>query len=262
MPEYIWRKFKGKKAQYVVYSSEEADELGLSSVPWREAQEGQWAESDDGYVAKVVRRLGPYVEGKGRERCEVTLPYARRWTTNKPLIFEEWRKTKKWGGGRPDQNWVEKELSRPIAKEVMHLYCKLYIEHGGKIPEEKMKRLGVMLRPKGQRIPEANLKRLIRQKETQAVIKEELERILSDKGITPDKVIQDYESVKQQALALGQTSTAKSIVDKYAEMLDMKPDKREQVTEIEIDWQDVLEEADDEEPLQIEESKKRLKGGS
>ena len=41
---------------YEIYTKEEADTEGLEYSHWRDAREGQWALSDDGFVSKVIKR--------------------------------------------------------------------------------------------------------------------------------------------------------------------------------------------------------------
>ena len=41
---------------YEIYPHEEADKEGLKYSHWKEAREGQWALSDDGFVSKVIKR--------------------------------------------------------------------------------------------------------------------------------------------------------------------------------------------------------------
>ena len=41
---------------YEIYTQEEADKEGLEYNHWRDAGEGQWALSDDGFVSKVITK--------------------------------------------------------------------------------------------------------------------------------------------------------------------------------------------------------------
>jgi len=41
---------------YEIYTQEEADKEGLEYNHWRDAREGKWALSDDGFVSKVIKR--------------------------------------------------------------------------------------------------------------------------------------------------------------------------------------------------------------
>jgi hypothetical protein len=41
---------------YLIYSKEEAFVENIDFKHWQKAQEGEWALTDDGYVAKVIKR--------------------------------------------------------------------------------------------------------------------------------------------------------------------------------------------------------------
>ena len=53
----------------------------------------------------------------------------------------------------------------------------------------------------------------------------EISNLLTEKGISTESVIEDYERIKSQAQTIGQLGVAKGIVDTYRDMLDMMPDK-------------------------------------
>ena len=57
------------------------------------------------------------------------------------------------------------------------------------------------------------------------MVRDELVRLLVDADITSESVITQYKDVFIEAVRLGQLSVAKGVTDKFAEMLDLKPDK-------------------------------------
>ena len=49
---------------YDVFSIEEADEQGIDYKHWKEAKEGEYGASDDGYVTRVIKRKTYFPKGK------------------------------------------------------------------------------------------------------------------------------------------------------------------------------------------------------
>jgi len=58
----ISRKINGKVKEYSVYTLEEAKE---DYVHWKLAEEGDWANTDDGYVAECVSRKSTLTQKVG-----------------------------------------------------------------------------------------------------------------------------------------------------------------------------------------------------
>ena len=65
-------------AEHEIHTRDEADELGIDYVPWEDATEGQWAFTDDGYVAECIRR---WDAGK---RSRIDLSFGAGLTMQRP----------------------------------------------------------------------------------------------------------------------------------------------------------------------------------
>ena len=63
----------GKKA-YTVYTEPEAKTLDLKYKHWKEAEEGEYALSDDGFVAEVIKRK-LYNNDRGGKNIYLKMPY-------------------------------------------------------------------------------------------------------------------------------------------------------------------------------------------
>jgi len=48
-------KANGGTKAYTIYTKEEADDRGIDYVYWKDAEEGDWALSDDNYIAQVIK---------------------------------------------------------------------------------------------------------------------------------------------------------------------------------------------------------------
>lgn len=219
MPDQLIRRFGGTPRKWAVYSKEEADEAGIEYVPWREAEEGEWALTDDNYVCQVVRKTGPHREnGRGLSRHNITLPFCRRWVGTQELLYSEYRRS----GMRP---WLEDELKTERFKRALNLYARLLLEKGYPLSEADMHAVGMAYRA-DQKIPAASFQRIIRYEAAKQMLAKELESILAERGVTKESVISMYQQAFAEAEKTGNSATMRSVAKDLSEMLDMKPDKK------------------------------------
>ena len=65
----------GEKVRtYTVYRRDEADEEGIRYLPWKRAEIGEYALSDDGYVAKVLNKA-EYPGNRGFSNIYIRFPW-------------------------------------------------------------------------------------------------------------------------------------------------------------------------------------------
>ena len=131
------------------------------------------------------------------------------------------------------------------------------IESGGVLTAEQMDKLGKLYRP-DQKNPRATFKRLLKHEKVKSMVKEELARIMSDNGLTPDSIIKTHMTIVQNALDSGQLSVAEKANAKFMDMLDMKPDKTTTQLEAEVSWGHLLDEPDEAEYVITPKERKRL----
>lgn len=74
-------------------------------------------------------------------------------------------------------------------------------------------------------IPEATVKRLLRRKEVQNMILEEIDEILKKEGITPEFVIQKQKEVYAGAIKKEDYSNCNRVLESFRDMLNMNPSK-------------------------------------
>lgn len=215
----VERTFRGTHREHCVYLPHEATEAGIEWIPWRQATEaGQWVISDDGWVAEVLDVMGPY-----SGNYQIILPYCRCFISeHQQISFEAMYESGNYTTATPD-NWVESELKRKRGERVVRTYASLLIAKG-RLEDKDYDVLGRIYRP-DQAIPRATLKRLLKQKETKQMIREEIVKLLAEQDITPKTVVEMYNETYQQAREAGQHGVAKSVVDKFHDMLDMSPTK-------------------------------------
>lgn len=81
--EVFRRLYQRKVREFVVYPLDEALEKELKPVPWRDAQAGNWAITDDGFVVECLARSehDEVIRGKkkGRRRTLFAFSIARIW---------------------------------------------------------------------------------------------------------------------------------------------------------------------------------------
>lgn len=223
------RTYKGK--EYIAYTKQEAIEQGIRYVHWKKVKAGGWALSDDGMVFKCIRKIGPW---GAKKEYKFIFPNGPHFSRTRSCRWDEPREPRPEG---------RREISRRGARPALRAYARLLV-NGDSITEEQYQMLGRIFR-KDQKNPAASFMRLIKYKEAQEVIAEELEELLTGKGVTPGKVVDDYLAIQKQAREIAEEngnvaalSLAKSINDQFSKMLDMRPQKqvRQLETAEQIDW--------------------------
>ena len=115
------------------------------------------------------------------------------------------------------RRWIKYELGKTKTKLVIKAYVRQLVT--GKIEWEK---LGQMYRPDQQQ-PVWTLKRLLKQEETQRMVNEEIDKLLSDEGITPKFTIKKRKDVLEKAIEKNDLTNANRVLDSFEDKLDMKP---------------------------------------
>lgn len=203
---------------FTIYTQEEADAHGIEYKPWRQGREpGEWVMDDGGWVSQVIRaKLYHVGKTKKYPKWRITLSYGPFFATRQRLDYAEWADYK------PDYKAQEAKKAR--SKRTAKAYAKVFMEREGRLTPEDLRTLGRLYRA-DQKIPEASLKRWLKIEQVQNMIAQELAALLSKKGVEKGDIIDRYNTVYDAAITEGQLSVAKSVVDKLADMLDMKPDK-------------------------------------
>lgn len=136
------------------------------------------------------------------------------------------------------RRWIKYELGKTKTKLVIKAYVRQLVS--GKIEWEK---LGMMYRP-DQKQPVWTLKRLLKQEETQRMINEEIDKLLSDEGITPKFVIEQRKELLKSAKEKGDLTNANRILDSFEDKLDMKPKETKFQQTTEISYVELLEQVE------------------
>ena len=161
------------KVTYTVYRKEEAEEKGIEYKHWREAEQGDYAISDDDYVAKVIKKRS-YMAEDGR--ASIYLRFA-------------------WGYTFFNPKYASKKLVVAGRKTNVTFTGKSYIEV--QAGQDKMKNLAQMfaLKPDYDLAIEWALgavtqsqrrkwKRTMKSEVFKKMVREELQNLLSEHGLT------------------------------------------------------------------------------
>ena len=69
---------------YIIYTKEEADDNGIEYKHWQKAEEGEYAETDDGYVARIIKK-SCYSKGNKDESFYYRFAFGyTMWTSKYP----------------------------------------------------------------------------------------------------------------------------------------------------------------------------------
>jgi len=133
------------------------------------------------------------------------------------------------------RRWIKYELGKTRTKLVIKAYVRQLVS--GKIEWEK---LGQMYRPDQQQ-PVWTLKRLLKQEETQRMVNEEIDKLLTDEGITPKFTIEQRKKVLELAIKKEDLTNANRAIDSFEDKLDMKPKEIKFQQTTQIDYKKYLE---------------------
>lgn len=108
MPITIERKIKGPQT---IYRQAEADAGVIAYVPWKEAQPGLWALTDDGYVARCEARK-EYTGKAGKTTIHLRFSFGAAWLPRtKELHFLPFHHSGNYGGTSP-RSWQDLEAAK------------------------------------------------------------------------------------------------------------------------------------------------------
>jgi hypothetical protein len=216
---------------FTVYTREEADAEGLKYVHWKDVEEGGWALTDDQFVAKCVKRK------KHKGGTQFTFPFGRPWRSSHECNFWEYYTKGAFYTSSP-MTWAEAEARRGRTARVVKAYASMLL--GGKID---WKALGQIYRP-NQAVPEATVRRLFRREEIKSMADAEVARLLKEKGITKETVLEMYMEAKDLAKGTEDPKAIITVADRLADLLEMTPQKGKKVVQLEQFGAEILGEID------------------
>lgn len=224
--EIIKRRFMGKMCEFPVYKQEESP---YPCVYWKDAKEHDWAYTDDGYVAKCIKRT-EYEVKDGRVKTEVKLTCGVQWVSkNSKLLYEPNRAAGIYTMVKP-QRWQKRELKKNRTQNVVDAYVGQLLT--GQKPD--WNQLGKVYRP-DQKAPAATVKRLFKEKVVKDMVSEKLKEIMASKGIDKGFVLDTILKAIDIAEEKQDVSNMLRAAENFVEMLEMKPNKKVTTDTLQID---------------------------
>tara|TARA_R100000664_G_C2748838_1_gene136244 strand:- start:530 stop:1300 length:771 start_codon:yes stop_codon:yes gene_type:complete len=206
----IKHKDKGK-VSYDVYTKEEAEKEGIRFTYWKEAEEGDYAITDDNYVGKVIKKK-KYDSANGVVSYYVRMPFgyafhSPRYPTQK--LKADGRLSNHTLSGKPQ---LEVRKGHPDWKNLALVYSvcfnmDLAIDTVFDNPSPNKKRTA---------------KRWMRTQEFKSMVKDELKDVLAEKGYNKSKTIDLLTKGLTMAEAKNDVTNFLRVVENIQDMLGMK----------------------------------------
>jgi len=150
----IKRKIKGKTNHYPVYSKEEASAKKIQYVPWKQAEVGEWALTDDGYVSECFDRKS-YTDKAGHVKTFIKLTCGVGWDSSFSKInFLVNHEYGVYSKTNPKRTWDEEENGKTRSKNTVNAYANMLL--GSNAVDFNV--LGQIYRP-NQQTPAATVRR-------------------------------------------------------------------------------------------------------
>jgi len=204
---------KGEKIRtYTVYQQREADEEQVKYVYWKKAEIGDYALSDDGYVAKVLNKA-EYPGNRGFHNIYIRFPwgytfYNTQYPTGK--LKAKGRKTNTTMSGKSyhDVKMGSKKYQKLAMTYAMcHMDADLAIDVCfGAVSDDERRRY----------------RRTIRTEKFRHMVKEELQTLLSEHGMTEDYTLELLEATIQKAKDKGDVTNLMRAIENLQDMHGMK----------------------------------------
>lgn len=165
-----------------VYTKEEADARGLEYVHWRHAETGQWALTDDDYVAQVLN-LQIYRNKKGVTRRYLRFVFCKIFVMGKPLMYQIYKEKGDYNKIKPEGD-LERGRLRQKHRNFAFMYAQMMV-HNGWVNWTK---LGKAFNPTAKN-PKLNAQSLAKVPKMQQMIQDEVKKALLSNDVTADSVI-------------------------------------------------------------------------
>jgi hypothetical protein len=203
---------------HYVYSKQEAIDNGIEFVPWRQVELGQWAITDDDYVAECLH-CKVYTNRKARTRKMLRFVFGKVVVGNTPLIYQKFKDRGDYNRIKPyDPN--DQVNFRQRYRNFAYMYAQMMVYRGW----VNWTMLGKAFNPKAIN-PKFNAKRLSKLPKMQKMINDEVKKALMDNNITADSVIKMVLEASNTAKHKKDATNMLKAADMLMEVLQMKVKK-------------------------------------
>jgi len=218
--ETLTRNLKTGERTFYIYTKEEADAKGIKYVYWKDAEDGGWALSDDGYVAEcygVKEYTSKRLRSGDVRKKYIKLAFGVYWTNKYSKCLWLERKTIGDYSNVNPEGWQDKEARKERTRRLVKLYAHMFMM--GKMDWDL---LGQVYR-KDQKNAAATARRLLKQERIQQMVSEEIQQLLTDHGITRAFIVDEMKASLQGAKQKGDYTNVNRVIEKFIAMLEMEP---------------------------------------
>tara|TARA_R100001082_G_C4363356_1_gene160513 strand:+ start:2358 stop:3107 length:750 start_codon:yes stop_codon:yes gene_type:complete len=220
----ISRNLKKGRKDFNIYDKSESKDNRIDYKYWKDCDADDYGISDDGYIGKCLSRKDY------KSSTLVTMCYGVNWVNKSSKIFF----LKNYGMGiycmTNPKHWVEAELNKKRFKDTISAYV-AQLTSSGKVDWNV---LGNIYRP-DQEIPAMTVKKLFKEEKVKSMVKDELKKVLTDKGINEDFVLDTILDAIEIAKVKQDPSNMLKASSELSDYLQMKPEKRVQTEKLQID---------------------------
>lgn len=221
--ELVSRRIDHNWVEFPVYTIEEAGGLNLGAVPWRDAKAGQWGITDDGYVMECKLCRG-YQSWNGWRDTFSRFTAGRVWhSRKKPFNFMEIHFNKGYGY-TSGASVKDAALKRGVIKTLVHQAAIQRVTKG--ICDYKQ--LAKVLRHDDDPYYAIlKVKRFLLGERGKKMVREEIERLLVDGGMTIADWVKLGERAFEKADAENDVTEMRRIWEKWGGFLAIKEAHRD-----------------------------------
>tara|TARA_R100001443_G_scaffold86546_1_gene93192 strand:- start:1026 stop:1784 length:759 start_codon:yes stop_codon:yes gene_type:complete len=196
---------------YEIYTEEEANKEGLEYSHWKDAREGEWALSDDGFVSKVIKRKSY----KGTDKIDnVYLRFAWGYTFYNPgrgggtLKVKGRKSNTTMTGKRP----IEVKAKQKKMQNLAMVYAQTMDT------DDTIARVCGDVSPNEDR----RIKRYMRTEVFKGMVRDELSKLLSEHGLTENYTLDLLEKTITMASNKGDVTNLMRAIENLQDMHGMK----------------------------------------
>ena len=199
------------KTTYKIYNKEEADNKEIGYVYWKEAEEGEYALTDDNYVGKVIQKKC-YTGDNGIDSYYIRMPFGYAFHSPKypnQNLKADGRLSNHTMSGKP-QLEVRKGTQEWKNLAMVYSVCfnmDLAIDTVISNPSTSKRR---------------TVKRWMRTQEFKSMVKDELKEVLAEKGHNRSKTIDLLDQALEMAKEKKDITNFLRVVENIQDMLGMK----------------------------------------
>mgnify|MGYP000734063991 CR=1 FL=1 len=226
----IKRRIKGKTSNYPIHPKDEADIQKLSYVYWKQAEVGDWALTDDGFVSECFGRAS-YTDKAGHVKTFIKLTCGVGWDTGFSKInFLINQQYGVYSKTNPKRTWDEEESGKTRSKNTVNAYANMLLSSN----MVNYNTLGQIYRP-DQKTPAATVRRFLKQKITKRMVEKKIKELLIDKAISKEFALDNIVRALAMAEEKGDVNNFLKANDYLMDLLEMKPNKQMITDTVQVD---------------------------